>query len=201
MGQRLHRRRRPLPPRAGPGDAPQRRRPSGGRRRPRTSSTSAPSSRARESREDLESSLALIAAELNAEKIGLSVLHRATGTIVTLVENGLEKLDESYALADYPLTASVFEDQASAQVLVGDPAADPSETELLLSLGYHSLLMVPVVHRGESIGLIEAFRNEEQPWTRAEINRARIISNQFASVIDMVFVQRERPLDGRPMRR
>ena len=154
-----------------------------------------------ESREDLESTLALIAAELNAEKIGLSVLHRATETLVTLAENGSAKLDDRYKLAGYPLTASVLEDQVSAQVLVGDPAADPDETALLLSIGYRSLLMVPVVHRGESIGLIEAFRTEEQAWTRADINRARIISNQFASVIDAFFVRQERPVDGRALRR
>jgi GAF domain-containing protein len=43
--------------------------------------------------------------------------------------------------------------------------------------------MVPVVSRGESLGIIEAYRGEERPWTRAEINRARVIANQFASVV------------------
>ena len=46
-----------------------------------------------------------------------------------------------------------------------------------------SLLMVPVVCRGESLGLIEAYRSDERAWTRAEINRARVVANQFASVI------------------
>ena len=43
--------------------------------------------------------------------------------------------------------------------------------------------MVPVVCRGESLGLIEAYRSDERAWTRAEINRARVVANQFASVI------------------
>ena len=43
--------------------------------------------------------------------------------------------------------------------------------------------MVPVVSRGESIGIIEAYRRDERAWTRAEVNRARVIANQFASVI------------------
>jgi diguanylate cyclase (GGDEF)-like protein len=137
-----------------------------------------------ESRQDLESALALVAAELNADKVGLSVVHRASGIIEMLAENGEKSLGERFRVEEYPLTASALAEQSSAQVLVSDPAADPWETELLLSLGHRSLLMVPVVHRGRSIGLIEALRREEEPWTRSEINRARIISNQFAAPID-----------------
>jgi GAF domain-containing protein len=47
--------------------------------------------------------------------------------------------------------------------------------------------MVPVVHRGASVGIVEAMTQEERPWTRTEINRARIIANQLASVIQSYF--------------
>jgi len=67
--------------------------------------------------------------------------------------------------------------------MVGDPQADRHEVELMFSLGYRTLLMVPVVHRGESLGIVEAMCHEERPWTRTEMNRARIIANQLASVI------------------
>jgi signal transduction protein with GAF and PtsI domain len=43
--------------------------------------------------------------------------------------------------------------------------------------------MVPVVSRGKSIGIVEAYRADERAWSRAEVNRARVIANQFASVI------------------
>lgn len=43
--------------------------------------------------------------------------------------------------------------------------------------------MVPVINRGECLGLVEAMSEEERPWARTEINRARIIANQLASVI------------------
>jgi GAF domain-containing protein len=75
-------------------------------------------------------------------------------------------------------------------VVVGDPDSDPSEVELLLALGERSLLMVPVVCRGESLGLIEAYRADERAWTRAEINRARVVANQFASVIPTLVAER-----------
>jgi diguanylate cyclase (GGDEF)-like protein len=136
------------------------------------------------SRADLFSALGLIAAELDAGKVCLSRWHPEEGLIETLAESGDQAGAERFNADDYPLTARALLNKESVQVLVGDPKADPAEVELALSLGYRSVLMVPVIHRGESVGLLEAFSIEERPWTRAEINRARIISNQFASVIE-----------------
>jgi GAF domain-containing protein len=138
------------------------------------------------SRTDLEGALALIAAELNAEMVSLSQWHPDQGVIETLAESGGTGL-ERFSLDDYPLTARVLRDQEAVQVLVGDPEADRREVELLLSLGLRSLLIVPVISRGESLGIVEAYSRLERPWTRTEINHARIISNQFGSVILALF--------------
>jgi GAF domain-containing protein len=62
--------------------------------------------------------------------------------------------------------------------------ADLGELALLGRLGYQSLLMVPVVCRDERLGLLEAYSSVERPWTRSEINRARIISYQLGAVLD-----------------
>jgi GAF domain-containing protein len=67
--------------------------------------------------------------------------------------------------------------------VVSDPASDPSEVNFLLRIGKRSMLMVPIVCRGESLGILEAFRDDERAWSRGEINRARVIANQFASLI------------------
>ncbi len=141
------------------------------------------------SRTDLEGALALIAAELNAEMVCLSHWHPEQGVIETLAESGGTG-EERFPLGDYPLTARVLRDQEAVQVLVGDPEADRREVELLLTLGHRSLLIVPVVSRGESLGIVEAYSDAERPWTRTEINRARIISNQFGSVILALFRSR-----------
>jgi GAF domain-containing protein len=134
-------------------------------------------------RHDLEAALALIAAELGASTISLSVLHSRDAIVGVVAETGQRSEQTAFAVDDYPLTARVMLEQEAAQVLVDDPDSDPSEVELLLSLGERSLLMVPVVCRGETLGLIEAYRGDERAWTRAEINRARVIANQFAAVI------------------
>ena len=143
--------------------------------------------------EDLETALSAIATELHADKLCLSQWHAPEGMVETLAETGLASGETRFLVRDFPLTGHVLRAQEAAQVLVGDPESDPGEAELLLSEGHRSLLMVPVIHRGESVGIIEAFSDADRPWTRAEINKARIISSQFASVIEAVFRPDHRP--------
>ena len=139
------------------------------------------------SREDLNSALDLIAGELHADKVALSQWHPDAGNVETLVESGEQPEEEFFSVEEYPTTGRVLERQESAQIMVGDPRADRNEIELMFSLGYRTVLMVPVVHRGESLGIVEALCHEERPWTRTEMNRARIIANQLAPVIQSFF--------------
>jgi diguanylate cyclase (GGDEF)-like protein len=138
------------------------------------------------SSKDLEGALALIGEELHAESVCLSRWWPEEQVVETLAESGGTR-EERFHVSDYPLTARVLREQQAAQVLVGDPDADPQEVELLLSLGLRSLLIVPVVSHGKSLGIVEAYSESERPWTRTQINRARIISNQFGSVIQVMF--------------
>jgi diguanylate cyclase (GGDEF)-like protein len=144
------------------------------------------------SRSGLQSALDLIAGELHADKITLSRWRPEVGAVETLAESGEQDEDELFSVEDYPATGAVLEHQEAVQVLTADPLADPAEVRLLLSCDYHSLLMVPVVHGGESIGMLEAMAQDERPWTRTEINRARIIANQLASVIQSLFRSADR---------
>ncbi len=139
------------------------------------------------SREDLNSALDLIAGELHADKVALSQWHPDMDVVETLAESGEQPEGELFSVDDYPTTGRALERQESAQVMAGDPRADGNEVDLILSLGYQTLLMVPVVQRGESLGIVEAMCHEERPWTRTEMNRARIIANQLASVIQTFF--------------
>ena len=138
-------------------------------------------------RADLYSALGMIAGELHADKVSLSRWHPSLSSIETLAESGEQPGEEVFGLDDFPATARVLDRQEAAQILVNDPDSDPREVQFLLDCGYRSLLMVPVIHRGGSLGLLEAMTTEGRPWTRTEINRARIIANQLASVIQSFF--------------
>jgi GAF domain-containing protein len=128
----------------------------------------------------------LIGEELQAHTICLSRWLSDEQIVETVAESGGTR-EERFPVDEYPLTARVLREQEAAQVLVGDPEADPQEVELLLALGMRSLLIVPVVSQGETLGIVEAYSESERPWTRTQINRARIISNQFGSMMQAVF--------------
>jgi diguanylate cyclase (GGDEF)-like protein len=135
---------------------------------------------------DLHDALELIAGELHADKVVLSRWHADIGAVQTLAENGEPDGPDFYSVTDFPATGSMIERQEAVQVLASDTQADPAEVRLMLATGYTSLLMVPVINRGECVGMVEALNEEERPWTRTEITRARIIANQLASVIQLV---------------
>lgn len=64
----------------------------------------------------------------------------------------------SYDLDDFPLTRRVVEGQRIETVSADDPDADPAELRVLLEDGGTALLMVPLVVRGQTIGLAEITR-------------------------------------------
>jgi diguanylate cyclase (GGDEF)-like protein len=132
---------------------------------------------------DLENVISMIASELHASQVTLSKVDMDAGVIHTLAETHPDPGARQFPMDEYPLSAKVLNEGEVVQVMVGDPESDPSEVELLLEYGRRCLLMVPVVTAGESIGLVEAYSDEERPWTRGEISRARIVSNLFATAI------------------
>lgn len=142
-------------------------------------------------RRDLEDVLPLLTAELNADEATLSLFHRDRNMLETLAETVTYERRQ-WNLSEFPLSAQVLRTQEAVQVMIGDPEAERTEVELLLSLGYGSLLLVPIVRAGESVGILEAYCREERAWARTDINRARIITNQFASLIGHMAPEPER---------
>jgi diguanylate cyclase (GGDEF)-like protein len=84
--------------------------------------------------------------------------------------------ESSYPLTPFPETRRVLEKQVVSVISVDDPTADRAEVELLESLEQKTLVMLPLVAKGESIGLVElsaiepvsiAGRTLEVAWTMA----------------------------------
>jgi EAL domain-containing protein (putative c-di-GMP-specific phosphodiesterase class I) len=137
-----------------------------------------------ESLEEVGELFELVAAEVGADKVTLSRWIADEDSVQTVIEGGESTAGERFKLVNYPSTKHVLTTQEAVQVLVTDPGADIGEVSLLTRAGFSALLMVPVVCRGRTIGLLEAFSATERPWTRSEINRARIISYQLGSALD-----------------
>jgi diguanylate cyclase (GGDEF)-like protein len=119
----------------------------------------------------------------------LSTYDAARGDLVMLVEykGGREEITAAggqvYHLSDYPLTRHVLDTQEPRQVRVSNPDDDPAERALLELRGQKSLLMLPLVARGETIGLMEIVDRHDRTWDEADVDFCRALCDIVAVAI------------------
>lgn len=130
------------------------------------------------------------AAELTgATAAELSTYDPARGVLVMLVEydQGRDEITERggrvYDLADFPATRHAIESQEAVQVRVDDAGADPAERALLEAQGKRSLLMLPLVARGETIGLMEIVDTADRSWDETDVEFCRALCDIVAIAI------------------
>jgi GAF domain-containing protein len=143
----------------------------------------------------LHGCLKRVAANLNADELHITMLD-PTGTYLEAVSGLGSALEGTrWLLADYPDTERVLRAQETRQVMARDPHADPAEVELLRVQGIASMLMVPILYGGLTVGLLEAYATEERPWSRGQIYRARIIAYQLGAVLQRLGAATEVPAE------
>lgn len=112
---------------------------------------------------------------LDAEACAVS---RAIGDVLLLVTEHYRppgrsvQLGAGYLVSDFPETKRVLEERSAASAVVGSPGCDPAEERLLRELGYGALLMLPLVLRGETWGLVEVYRLQPRPFGAVEMRAA-----------------------------
>ncbi len=120
----------------------------------------------------------------------------ATRTLAEYDHVGQRLPDASpYRLRDFPLTRRVLNEQTTAVVNVDDPHADPAEVAELRREGDRSLLIVPLVVQGRSIGLLEVVdQKRSRQYSRQEMRLAGAIAGQAAVAIQnaKLFAERRR---------
>ena len=90
---------------------------------------------------------------------------------------------EQWSLDDFPATAHLVATGQTGQVVAGDPLGDPAELAELERLRIGAMLMVPVeLGRGRR-ALMEVYRVRPQAFSRAQIERARVVALQLGAVI------------------
>jgi GAF domain-containing protein len=105
-----------------------------------------------------------------AAATAVSLWDRDRDMLVTLTDyenhvvGEIAQADEEYPLDDYPESRRVMEERVPFIVRVGDPDADPAERKILEGLGYRSMLMLPLISRGEPIGLMEIADVRDRVW-------------------------------------
>jgi diguanylate cyclase (GGDEF)-like protein len=100
-----------------------------------------------------------------------------------LLSDNVDSPGERWPLGDFPATARLLDEHSPGQVVKGDSESDPTEIAELERLGYGAVLMVPVRVGSGQRALVEVYREHPQAFTSAEIDRARVVAQQFGPVL------------------
>ena len=84
----------------------------------------------------------------------------------------------------YPQTLRVLERQETIIIEADDPAADPAEVALLRREGNKVLAMLPLVAKGQSIGLVELFSRSVITWDVERLQLGRTMANEAAMALE-----------------
>ncbi len=133
---------------------------------------------------DVQHAVVELTRMLGAVDVGIDLVNETEGCLVALNHQSWAHVGPVRPLDENPLLQWTIESRRAAQVLRGEPLSDQQQQDRLAELGYGALLLVPVVTRGDAIGLLTLFRDEARPWTLAEIRLARIGAGQLAAALE-----------------
>ena len=127
-----------------------------------------------------------IALVARAEECVLSTWDRAGDRVVTFggYPEDRRTLEPSYALDAYPATRSVLISHQSCIVDLDDPDADPAEVEYLRELGHRTLVMLPLVVRGDSIGIVELSSVRPRAFSERDVELVKLLVREAATTFD-----------------
>ncbi len=124
-----------------------------------------------------------------ADEVALSLVD-GDGARMTMINHETWAVDNGgYALSDHPSTHWVLDSRRAAQVLATDPHADLKKVSRMVAHGFASLLMVPIITNGETVGLLEFYRVRPTPWSLTHIRLARIGASQLAATLDRLLLR------------
>ena len=127
-----------------------------------------------------------IALVARADECVLSTWDRAGDRVVTFggYPEDRRTLEPSYELAAYPATREVLTSHEPYVVDFEDPEADPAEVAYLHELGHRTLVMLPLVVRGESIGIVELTSTRSGAFSERDVELAKMLVREAAMTFD-----------------
>jgi diguanylate cyclase (GGDEF)-like protein len=128
-----------------------------------------------------------IALVARADDCVLSTWDRSGDLVVTFGSYPVERgrlLEPAYELDAFPATRAVLTSHEPCLVDVADDTADPAEVEYLRSIGHRSLVMLPLVVRGDSIGIVELTSARSRAFSERDVELAKMLVREAATTFD-----------------
>ncbi len=139
--------------------------------------------------EDVHHSIDTVGRLVAADDVAIDLLH-AGGRSTERLSHHTWLTGSARDLDSEPQLQWVLDSRRAAQVLVTDPRADPASVARLRETGFGALLLVPVITRGASLGVLALHRVAPEPWTLTQIRLARIAASQLAATLDRLLPER-----------
>ncbi|WP_028059176.1 sensor domain-containing protein [Candidatus Solirubrobacter pratensis] len=133
---------------------------------------------------ELPEAIRRAAALLRADDVALMRVDRDAGRLLLLTDHAGFHRGQSWRLADFPATEHVLAQRTPGQVVAGDSASDRAELRALEEAGFQAMLMLPVICGGRELAVLEVYRALPQAFTGAEVDRARVVAQQFGAALD-----------------
>lgn len=124
---------------------------------------------------------------MGVDECAISYWDRASSRVESLGYYPPQRLDEMepyFEVAGFPETLQVLERGITVIVDSEDASADPAEVELLRRDGLRMLAMLPLVAKGQAIGLVEMFSKAEVRWDAQRLELARTMANEAAMALE-----------------
>jgi diguanylate cyclase (GGDEF)-like protein len=113
----------------------------------------------------------------------LSMLDRDDDQVVTFASyppTAGAQIAPAYPLNEFPATRRVLLTGEPCFVDAADPASDPGELDYLRSVGQASMVILPLVLRGESIGILELTSTESNVFSEHSVQLAQLLAREAA---------------------
>jgi diguanylate cyclase (GGDEF)-like protein len=128
-----------------------------------------------------------LARAMGVEECVISYWDRPAGRVESMGYYPVHRINEIepfFEVAGYPQTLRVLERQETVIIDADDPAADPAELELMARDGVKILAMLPLIAKGQSIGLVELNSNGSVIFDEERLGLARTMANEAAMALE-----------------
>jgi diguanylate cyclase (GGDEF)-like protein len=128
-----------------------------------------------------------MAMAMDVEECAISYWDQDGQRVMTLgyyPETSRTELEEFFEISGFPATLRVLEEQAVVVVDAEDPDADPAEIALLTPGGNRTLIMLPLVAKGQSIGLVELLSRGTVRADAERLELGRTMANEAAIALE-----------------